>query len=51
MDKPLNDLTKRRKEKAPTNKVRDVKWDITMGSNEIQIIQEYFENLKIKKQK
>jgi hypothetical protein len=46
IDNPLANMTKQRREKTLTNKIRDEKGDITTNTNEIQkIIREYFENL------
>jgi hypothetical protein len=45
IDRPLANLTKRRKEKAQINKIRVAKEEITTNINEIQeIITDYFEN-------
>jgi hypothetical protein len=46
INKPLANMTKRRREKTQINKTRDEKGDITTNTNEIhRIIREYFENL------
>jgi hypothetical protein len=46
IDKPLDNMTKWRREKTQINKIRDKKEDIITNTNEIQrLIREYFENL------
>jgi hypothetical protein len=46
INKPLANLTKRRREKTQINKIRDEKVSITMNAKEIQkFIRKYFQNL------
>ncbi len=46
IDKPLARLTKKKREKAQINKIRNERGEITMDTSEIQkIIREYYEKL------
>jgi uncharacterized protein YaaR (DUF327 family) len=46
IDRPLANLTKMRKEKTQTSKIRNAKGEITTNTTEIQeILRDYFENL------
>jgi hypothetical protein len=46
IDRPLANLTKKMREKTQISKIRNVKWEITTNTKEIQeIIRDYFENL------
>jgi hypothetical protein len=52
IDKPLINLTRRKREKTQVIKLEIKKGDITTNTNEIQkIIREYFENLYLNKLK
>jgi hypothetical protein len=49
IDRPLANLTKMRREKTQTSKIRNSKGKITTNTTEIQeIIRDYFENLHSK---
>ena len=46
IDKPLTKLIKRQRENIQINKIRNVKGDITMDTEEIQrLIRSYFKNM------
>jgi hypothetical protein len=46
IDKALANLTKMKREKTQISKIRNVRWEITTNTTEIQgIIRDYFENL------
>jgi hypothetical protein len=50
IDKPLENLTKMRREKTQISKIRNKKWEIKTNTEEIQvIIRDYFENIYFNK--